>query len=139
MNDYVENILSRKIYDKMQSKSDQEVAIDPATIILIGKISLSVIRAIKKCAEAVDEREEIIKNPTSKNERVLKRIVRRELGWVKYLLIGGKVMRAMKEMGTEMSHSELEQSHLFIDDLEESTSLNPNFSVTYNGERYYEV
>ena len=131
MNDYVENVLSRKIYDKMQSKSDQEVAIDPATIILIGKISLSVIRTIKKCAEAADEREEIIKSPTSKNEKVLKRIVRRELGWVKYLLIGGKVIDAMKEMGTEVSPSELEQSHLFIDDLEE-TSI-------YNGERYYEV
>ena len=44
----------------------------------------------------------------------------------------------MKEMGTEVGHSELEQSHLFIDDLEE-TSLDPNFSITYNGEKYYEV
>ena len=139
MNDYVENILSRKIYNKMQSKSDQEVAIDPATIILIGKISLSVIRAIKKCAEEAGEREDIIKNPTRKNGKVLKRIVRRELGWVKYLLIGGKVIDAMKEMGTEMSHSELEQSHLFIDDFEDSNSLDPKYSITYNGERYYEV
>tara|TARA_Y100000296_G_C5002632_1_gene171008 strand:- start:13 stop:444 length:432 start_codon:yes stop_codon:yes gene_type:complete len=139
MNDYVENVLSRRIYDKMQSKSDQEVAIDPATIILIGKISLSVIRAIKKCAEEAGEREDIIKNPTRKNGKVLKRIVRRELGWVKYLLIGGKVIDAMKEMGTEMSHSELEQSHLFVDDFEDSNSLNPKYSITYNGERYYEV
>ena len=139
MNDYVENILSRKIYNKMQSKSDQEVAIDPATIILIGKISLSVIRAIKKCAEEAGEREDIIKNPTRKNGKVLKRIVRRELGWVKYLLIGGKVIDAMKEMGTEMSHSELEQSHLFVDDFEDSNSLDPKYSITYNGERYYEV
>ena len=139
MNDYVENVLSRRIYDKMQSKSDQEVAIDPATIILIGKISLSVIRAIKKCAEEAGERENIIKNPTRKNGKVLKRIVRRELGWVKYLLIGGKVIDAMKEMGTEMSHSELEQSHLFVDDFEDSNSLNPKYSITYNGERYYEV
>tara|TARA_Y100001951_G_C11251685_1_gene246820 strand:+ start:175 stop:606 length:432 start_codon:yes stop_codon:yes gene_type:complete len=139
MNDYVENVLSRRIYDKMQSKSDQEVAIDPATIILIGKISLSVIRAIKKCAEEADEREEIIKSPTSKNEKVLKRIVRRELGWIKYLLIGGKVIDAMKEMGTEVSHSELDQSQLFTNDFENSNSLDPNFSITYNGERYYEV
>ena len=139
MNDYVENVLSRRIYDKMQSKSDQEVAIDPATIILIGKISLSVIRAIKKCAEEAGERENIIKNPTRKNGKVLKRIVRRELGWVKYLLIGGKVIDAMKEMGTEMSHSELEQSHLFVDDFDDSSSLDPQYSITYNGERYYEV
>ena len=139
MNEYVENVLSRRIYDKMQDKSNQEVAIDPATIILIGKISLSVIKAIRKCAEAANEREGIVKNPTRKNEKVLKRIVRRELGWVKYLLIGGKVIDAMKEMGTEMSHSELEQSHLFVDDFEDSNSLDPKYSITYNGERYYEV
>ena len=45
----------------------------------------------------------------------------------------------MKEMGTEVSHSELEQSQLFIDDFDDSNSLDPNFSITYNGERYYEV
>ena len=139
MNEYVENVLSRRIYDKMQAKGSQEVAIDPATIILLGKISLSIIRAIKKCEETADAREEVVKNPTRKNEKVLKRIVRRELGWIKYLLIGGKVIDAMKEMGTEVGHSELEQSQLFIDDFDDPNSLDPNFSITYNGERYYEV
>ena len=134
MNEYVENVLSRRIYDKKQDKSNQEVAIDPATIILLGKISLSIIRAIKKCEKGADAREGIIKNPTEANKKVLKRIVRRELGWVKYLLIGGKVINAMKEMGTEVNHSELEQSQLFTDDESNTSSTH-----VYDGEKYYEV
>jgi len=131
MNEYIENTLSTKIYNKVyKAGTDQEVAIDPATLFLISKISITVIRTIKKCKDLDDDRTKVIQSPERRDSRILKRIVRRELGWVKYLLIGNKVVSAMKEMGTELTHDDLERSELF--------NNNDSFTV-YGGEKYYEL
>ena len=140
MNDYVEHELSRKIYDKMYVKNanqspwlkygGQEVFIDPAPVILIGKISITVIRLIKGCRESREEREAAVRTPTLDDDRVLKRVVRRKLGWFKNLRMGGKVVKALKEMGTELNNEELERAELF----------NEKGRMTiYEGEKYYEL
>lgn len=131
MNEYIENTLSTKIYNKVyKAGTDQEVAVDPATLYLISKISILVIRTIKKCKDLDSDRIKIVQSPERRDSRILKRIVRRELGWVKYLLIGNKVVSAMKEMGTELTHDDLERSELF--------NNNDSFTV-YGGEKYYEL
>jgi len=132
MNDYVENVVSTKIYNKAYNKGrrDEEVFIDPATIILIGKISVTVIRLIKGCKKSREERQDIVNAPTFDESRILKKVVRRHLGWFKYMRTGGKVIRAIKEVGFELNETELEQADLFNDQ--------DNFTV-YDGERYYEV
>ena len=132
MNEYVENVLSKKIYDKAYTKGskNQEVFVDPATLILIGKISVTVIRLIKGCRESREERQTTVKSPTFDDERVLKRVVRRELGWFKYMRTGRKVIKAIKEVGLELDENELEQTDLFNDQ--------DNFTI-YNGEKYYEL
>ena len=132
MNSYVENVLSTKIYNKAYNKGreDEEVFVDPATLILIGKISVTVIRLIKGCKKSREERQEIVNAPTLDEDRVLKRVVRRQLGWFKYMTTGGKVIKAIKEVGCKLNENELDQADLFNDQ--------DNFTV-YDGEKYYEL
>tara|TARA_R100000808_G_scaffold24811_1_gene58477 strand:- start:834 stop:1232 length:399 start_codon:yes stop_codon:yes gene_type:complete len=132
MNLYVENVLSTKIYNRAYNKgrAAEEVFVDPATLILIGKISVTVIRLIKGCKKSREERQEVVIAPTINENRILKRVVRRHLGWFKYMTMGGKVLTAIKEVGCELNEDELEQADLFND--------NDNFTV-YDGEKYYEL
>ena len=132
MNLYVENFLSKKIYNRAYNKgrAAEEVFVDPATLILIGKISVTVIRLIKGCKKSREERQEVVIAPTINENRILKRVVRRHLGWFKYMTMGGKVLTAIKEVGCELNEDELEQADLFND--------NDNFTV-YDGEKYYEL
>ena len=129
MNLYVETVLSKKIYNKVYNKErgEEEVFVDPATLILIGKISVTVIRLIKGCRESREERQDTVKSHTFDDERVLKREVRRELGWFKYMRTGRKVIKAIKEVGLELDENELEQTDLF--------NYQDNFTI-YNGEKY---
>tara|TARA_R110000824_G_scaffold282601_20_gene470932 strand:- start:2773 stop:3189 length:417 start_codon:yes stop_codon:yes gene_type:complete len=138
MSDYVKNVLSHKIYNKMHNADgrSQEVAIDPATIVLIAKISISVIRFIKNCKGSAEEREGVIRNPGIDGDGILKSIVRKKLGWFKYFFIGAKVIRAIKEIGSEVKHDELNSSGLF-DDLGEDGRRKSG--VFDNGQRYYEI
>ena len=132
MNLYVENVLSTKNYNRAYNKgrAAEEVFVDPATLILIGKISVTVIRLIKGCKKSREERQEVVIAPTINENRILKRVVRRHLGWFKYMTMGGKVLTAIKEVGCELNEDELEQADLFND--------NDNFTV-YDGEKYYEL
>ena len=132
MNDYVENVVSTKIYNKAYNKGreDEEVFFDPATLILIGKISVTVIRLIKGCKKSREERQEIVNTPTLDEDRILKKVVRRHLGWLKYMTTGSKVITAIKEVGFELNENELEQADLFNDQ--------DNFTM-YDGEKYYEL
>ena len=82
MNPYVEHTLSTKIYNKAHNKDSQEVVVDPATLILIGKISIRLIRLIKSCKDSNEERTAAVKHPTANESKMLKKIVRRELGWI---------------------------------------------------------
>jgi hypothetical protein len=138
MNDYVENVLSHKVYHKMHNADgrSQEVAIDPATIVLIAKISISIIRAIKNCKGSAEEREEIVRNPGIDTDGLLKSIVRKKLGWFKYFFIGAKVIRAIKEIGSEVKYDELNSSGLFDDLGEDGRRKSKVFD---DGQRYYEI
>ena len=138
MSDYVKNVLSHKIYNKMRAAdgNSQEVAIDPATIVLIAKISISVIKTIKGCKESAEEREGIIRRPGANEDSILKSIVRKKLGWFKYFLIGAKVIRAIKDMGTEVRHEEFRDAGLY-DDLGEDGRRKSG--VFDDGQRYYEL
>ena len=132
MNDYVENVLSTKIYNKAHNKGNgaEEVFVDPATLILIGKISVTVIRLIKGCKKSREARQETVNTPTLEDDRILKKVVRRHLGWFKYMATGSKVITAIKEVGFELNEDELEQANLFNDQ--------DNFTI-YDGEKYYEL
>ena len=132
MNDYVEHDLSTRIYNKMynKDKESQEVFVDPATVILIGKISLTVIRLIKGCKDSKEERTNTVISPTISEDRLLARVVRRKLGWFKYMRMGKKIIKGMKEMGAELTLNEMIQAGLFNED---------GKFIIYEGEKYLEL
>jgi hypothetical protein len=108
MTDYINNVISHRVCSEMHSGGGkQEVMMDPATIALIAKISIKVIRLVRQCRNSESEIQSIINNPDPKDEGALKRVVRKELGWFKYLLIGAKVVRALKSVGSKMDRNEL--------------------------------
>ena len=132
MNDYVEHDLSTRIYNKMNNKDkeSQEVFVDPATVILIGKISLTVIRLIKGCKDSKEERTNTVISPTISEDRLLARVVRRKLGWFKYMRMGKKIIKGMKEMGAELTLNEMNQAGLFNEE---------GKIIIYEGEKYLEL
>ena len=130
MNLYVEHTLSTKIYNKAHNQYSEEVVIDPATLMLIGKISVTIIRLIKSCKDSNEERTAAVKYPTTNENKILKKIVRRELGWLKYAIMGRRIVKAIKEVGTDLTYGELEAAELYRD--------NDSFTI-YNGEKYYEL
>ena len=130
MNLYVEHTLSTKIYNRAQNKDSEEVVVDPATLILISKISIRIIRLIKSCKDSNEERTAAVKYPTTNENKILKKIVRRELGWLKYVIMGRRIVKAIKEVGTDLTYGELEAAELYRN--------NDSFTI-YNGEKYYEL
>ena len=130
MNPYVEHTLSTKIYNKAHNKDSEEVFVDPATLILIGKISIRIIRLIKSCKDSNEERTATVKHPATNENKILKRIVRRELGWLKYAIMGRRIITSIKEVGADLTCGELEAAELYTD--------NDSFTI-YNGEKYYEL
>ena len=132
MNDYVEHDLSTRIYNKMynKDKESQEGFVDPATVILIGKISLTVIRLIKGCKDSKEERTNTVISPTISEDRLLARVVRRKLGWFKYMRMGKKIIKGMKEMGAELTLNEMNQAGLFNEE---------GKIIIYEGEKYLEL
>ena len=130
MNLYVEHTLSTKIYNKAHNQYSEEVVIDPATLMLLGKISVTIIRLIKSCKDSNEERTAAVKYPTTNENKILKKIVRRELGWLKYAIMGRRIIKAIKEVGTDLTYGELEAAELYRD--------NDSFTI-YNGEKYYEL
>ena len=130
MNLYVEHTLSTKISNKAHNQYSEEVVVDPATLILISKISIRLIRLIKSCKDSNEERTVAVQYPTTNENKILKKIVRRELGWLKYAIMGRRIVKAIKEVGTDLTYGELEAAELYRD--------NDSFTI-YNGEKYYEL
>ena len=71
-----------------------------------------------------------VRDLNTNDSKMLKRIVRRELGWIKYAIMGRHIITAMKEVGADLTCDELETAELYGD--------NDSFTI-YNGEKYYEL
>tara|TARA_R110000824_G_scaffold10866_1_gene47539 strand:+ start:36749 stop:37153 length:405 start_codon:yes stop_codon:yes gene_type:complete len=109
MSHYIRDVISHRVCSKINEHKggSQEVAIDPATAILIGKILIKAVILIKGCKQSSDEREGVVRNPSLSDLGSLKTIVRKELGWFKYIFFGAKIIRALREVSTDMDSSEL--------------------------------
>ena len=115
---HIQDVVSHRVCSKMnEGKGPQEVAIDPATAILIGKVLIKVVLLIKDCRGSNTEREDAVRNPSWSDLGSLKKIVRKELGWFKYILFGAKIIRAIRDVGGSMNNNELKTCGLYSDDL----------------------
>ena len=127
MSRYIKDVISQRVCSKLnEHKGTQEVAMDPATAILIGKILIKAVVLIKGCKQSSAEREGVVRNPSLSDLGSLKTIVRKELGWFKYIFLGAKIIRALREVSTDMDSNELTACGLHSD-----TPENPNYYSNY--------
>jgi|TARA_R110000765_G_scaffold44238_3_gene91865 hypothetical protein len=129
MGHYIREVVSYRVCSKInEHKGSQEVAIDPATAILIGKILIKAVLLIKNCKGSNPEREGVVRNPSRSDLGSLKKLVRKELGWFKYIFFGAKIIRALTEVSADMDNGELQTCGLYANDAE---TQNPNYYSNY--------
>ncbi len=123
--------LAERVQNDLEHK--QQVFVDPATIMMIIALTEAVLKAVKACREAreakkakeaqlskiTDNQAELIsynmRHPTDREKRQLKRIVRKEIGFVKYWKEGEKYTNALLETGKGITVQELKDSFEEID------------------------
>ena len=128
MSHYIREVVSHRVCSKInEHKGSQEVAIDPATAILIGKILIKAVLLIKNCKESNPEREGVVRNPSRSDLGSLKKLVRKELGWFKYIFFGAKIIRALTEVSADMDNGELQTCGLYTDDNTEDSNYYSNY------------
>jgi hypothetical protein len=98
-----------------------QVMVDPATVTLIISLASSVIKLIIKC---IDERQkeddgmevsfraqvatDIASDPTFFQRRLLRRTIRKHLGWIRNWFEGGELYDAVLETGKELNPLEMQ-------------------------------
>jgi hypothetical protein len=96
---------SEDIYGEL--KRDNTVAFDPMTLILITKVVLEIISAIRKCRKSDEEIAYRIKHPGVIEKLLVRRAVRKKLGVVRYLKNGRQMTTTILRKGTKLTHPEL--------------------------------
>jgi hypothetical protein len=128
MSRYIQDVISHRVCSKINDhKGSHEVAIDPATAILIGKILIKAVLLIKDCKQSSSEREGVVRNPSRSDLGSLKKLVRKELGWFKYIFFGAKIIRALTEVSADMDNGELQTCGLYTDDNTEDSNYYSNY------------
>jgi len=82
---------------------------DPMTMIMIMSIIIEVVRLINECQKKDDEAVVIINDLSTVNERQLRRILRRRLGFFRYWLHREKYVQAFKHTGKEIDVNKMAQ------------------------------
>ena len=114
MYNYIKATVSHQICGEINKKRGRrEVSIDPATAIMIAKIVLKIILAIRECKQSNTERENTIRNPSWSDDWLLKGMVRKQMGWLQYLIFGAHVIGAIKGFGRDAGNSELTSCGLY--------------------------
>ncbi len=88
--------------------NQEEVFIDPASITIYISIISAVVKIIKRCRES-DSVPESAQQPTIFEKMVVKRVVRRKLGWRKYLREGKEMTKSLFEVGAGSTKGEIEE------------------------------
>jgi hypothetical protein len=101
--------IAQKVQDRLVK--EQKVMLDPATIMLIITLVSSIISAIQKCKAKPEEAILVAHYPTHREEKLLKRQIRKELGWVKYWKEGQQYYEAVKATGKDLTVQDFKQSY----------------------------
>tara|TARA_R110002020_G_scaffold105661_12_gene246327 strand:+ start:2191 stop:2607 length:417 start_codon:yes stop_codon:yes gene_type:complete len=112
--------ISHKICAKINEKrGKQEVAIDPATAIMIAKIVFKLVVLIKECKQSNTERENTIRNPTHTDLGWLRKIVREHMGLIPYLFFGSKIVDSIADISKDCDNTELSLCGIYDKDLDD--------------------
>jgi len=104
-------LISKRIYTRLQSKVSPEenhIAVDPVTMIIIIQIVTLLIRTLQNCKNGASLKSTFT-DPTRVDKFILKRIIRKELGWFKNLLEGKHYYNSiLEESSREVTIKEIE-------------------------------
>ena len=108
-NSNLDNFINN-VYTDYNSKNKQayKVAVDPATIMLVGSIIIDIIKLIKKC-KTEKEVIETAKKPSVFENRTLYRVIRRRLGWRKYFNNRHAIANSIRNKGASLTEEEVFQ------------------------------
>ena len=107
------NDLTNKVMDNYDQPKEtawsnrQEVVFDPITAIKMGKIALDVFRTVRKCRKA-NQVKETAYNPQRRDQVILKRVVRKHLGWRGFRQNGQDVIKSLLKTGQGLTEEEIE-------------------------------
>ena len=96
-------------------REDPRRAIDPATVAMVVKVVVELVKMYKQCKLSTKEAHFVSKTRKGKGMSYLKRAVRRKLGWWKNILHGKKTVERMLSIGDNSTHSDLVKLYDEID------------------------
>lgn len=88
--------------------NEEEVFVDPASISMYIAIITAVVKLVKRCREAKSVPESA-EQPSMYEQMVVKRIVRRKLGFKKYRREGKDIAQSVFEVGAGSAPEEIEE------------------------------
>ncbi len=87
---------------------EETVFVDPATVIMAGKIAIYLIKAFKKCKSGELQTTQRANNPGSLEKKNIQKAVRKHIGWFRWIRGEGKhLAKAVEDYGKEVSYQEV--------------------------------
>lgn len=84
-------------------------SIDPITVLIIINIVIEVVKLINECQEEDTNEVKKLNKPSKLEKRILKRIVRKELGFFRYWFYGNSYLNALEKTGQKITKQELQE------------------------------
>lgn len=101
--------LAKNIEMEVQKDADGKVPVfvDPATITLVITAIAEIVKIIRACRKTDEEVVQTIHTASYADRRVVKRVLRRRLGWFKYWREGDKYEDAIVKQGKNIGVGDL--------------------------------
>lgn len=90
-----------------EGEVEQKVFCDPATVILVAKVILSLISVYKACKKTPQQATVSCKTMSAVERRVVKRETRKVMGPIKYFLNGHKISEKIIGRAQKLEESDL--------------------------------
>lgn len=87
----------------------QEVFVDPVTISLCLSIIVNIVKLWKTCKNKPEEIQVSCKNPSKRDIAILKKQIRKELGFIRYYKEGQKYLDNTLNVAKDLTIEEIEQ------------------------------
>ncbi len=102
--------LAGRIYDRLRGNDgDTElVFVDPVTALAIAKMVMTLISVIQKCKKNSTQVKYTIDKPTVLEAMILKRVIKKHIGIVRYLREGRKFTTAVLQEGRSLTEEEID-------------------------------
>ena len=101
--------IAQQVQDKL--KVEQKVFVDPATIMLIITLVSTIISAIQKCKSKPEEAVLVAQYPDPREQRMLKKTIRKKLGWIKYWKEGDSYYEAVVATGKNLTAGDFDVAY----------------------------